>query len=109
MRQWFGWIFIIGSDIAFGCMTIFSMKRLFVTEYNQQPVTDWTMLLTDIGLGALLITLALLLLWRLFDLFNKDGLWQQELNNPELDLNRTGAPAPLSSSNEYNVPGQEVE
>lgn len=109
MRQWFGWIFIIGSDIAFGAMTIFSMKRLFVKEYYQQPVTDWTMLLTDIGLSALLITLAVLLLWRLFDLLNKDGLWQQELNNPELDLNRTCAPVPLSSSNAYNVPGQEVE
>jgi hypothetical protein len=108
-RQWFGWIFIIGSDIAFGCMTIFSMKRLFVTEYYQQPVTDWTMLLTDIGLGALLVTLAVLLLWRLFDLFNKDGLWQQEFNNPELDLNRTSAPAPLSTSNEYNVSKQEVK
>jgi len=107
-RQWFGWIFIIGSDIAFLSMTIFSMKRLIVTEYYQQPVTDWTMLLADIGLSALLITLAVLLLWRLFDLFSKDGLWQQEQKNPEVDLNRTSAPAPLSSSNEYNVSGKEV-
>jgi hypothetical protein len=102
-RQWFGWIFIIGSDIAFAAMTVFSMKRLFIKEYFQQKVVDWTMLLTDIGLSALLITLAVLLLWRLFDLLNKDGLWQKEMADPELDLNRTATPT--SSSNVYNVSG----
>ena len=29
-RRWFGWTVIIMSDLAFGSVTIFSMKRLFV-------------------------------------------------------------------------------
>ncbi len=97
IRKWFGWIIIIGSDIAFGSITLFSMKRLFVSQYNQQPIVDWTMLLTDLGLAAVLIILALFLGWRLFDLFKSDGLWKKELSDPELDVNST-SPA-LSSTN----------
>ena len=88
-RKWFGWILIIGSDLAFGSVTIFSMKRLFVQEIYQQKVVNWTFLLTDIGLSAILVILAILLLWRLFDLFKGEGLWKKELNNPELDVVRT--------------------
>lgn len=77
-RKWFGWILIIGSDIAFGSVTVFSLKRLFLTEAAQQPLVDTTMLLTDFGLGAVLIVLAMFMLWRLFDLFRKDGRWSQE-------------------------------
>ncbi len=73
------------------------MKRLFVSQYNQQPIVDWTMLLTDLGLAAVLIILALFLGWRLFDLFKSDGLWKKELSDPELDVNST-SPA-LSSTN----------
>jgi hypothetical protein len=79
VRQWFGWIVIIGSDIAFGSVTVFEMKRLFVSEANQQPVVNWTMLLTDIGLGLVLIVLAVLMVWRLVDLFKKKGRWAREL------------------------------
>jgi len=88
VRKWFGWILIIGSDVAFGSMTIFSMKRLFVDQYHQQPLVDTTMLLTDLGLGIILVTLGLLLGWRLFDLFKQDGLWKKEAQNPELDVPR---------------------
>ena len=78
-RKWFGWSIILMSDLAFGSVTIFSMKRLFVTELEQQSIVNWTMLLTDIGLATVLVALAVFMLWRLYDLFTKDGRWAQEL------------------------------
>jgi len=90
-RKWYGWVIIIGSDIAFASATIFSMKRLFVTEIEQQPLVNTTMLLIDMGLGGVLVFLALFLGWRLKDLFVKDGVWQEEYTaetkaNAEADL-----------------------
>ncbi len=72
-------------------MTVFSMKRLFVEEINQQGIVNWTMLLTDIGLAALLVALALFMVWRLYDLFLKNGRWAEELQterkkNAKLEL-----------------------
>ncbi len=87
-RKWFGWILLIGSDIAFASATIFSMKRLFVTEYMEASVVNGTMVLMDFGLGAILVMLAIFLGWRLFDLFKQDGLWKKEATHPDLDLNR---------------------
>jgi hypothetical protein len=78
-RKWFGWLIILGSDLAFGAVTVFSMKRLFVEQVAQQSVTNWTMLLTDIGLAGVLVILAVFLLWRLYDLFLKNGRWAEEL------------------------------
>ncbi len=78
-RQWFGWVVIIGSDLAFGAVTVFAMKRLFVAESAQQGLVNWTMLLADIGLAAVLVVLAILMIWRLADLFKKKGLWTTEL------------------------------
>jgi len=78
-RKWFGWLIIIGSDLAFGSVTIFSMKRLFVEQSAQQNVVNTTMLLADIGLAGVLVILAIFLLWRLYDLFLKDGRWSDEL------------------------------
>ena len=80
-RQWFGWLVILGSDLAFGAVTVFSMKRLFVEQVSQQKVVNWTMLLTDIGLAGVLVVLAVFLLWRLYDLFLKNGRWADELKN----------------------------
>jgi len=80
LRQWFGWLVIIGSDVAFASVTVFSMKRLFVTESAQQPLVNWTMLLADIGLALVLVVLAMLMLWRLFDLFKRRGRWTEELS-----------------------------
>ncbi|MGD9487904.1 MAG: hypothetical protein AB7W47_07780 [Calditrichaceae bacterium] len=99
IRQWFGWILIIGSDIAFASATIFSMKRLFVTEYAKQPLVNMTMLLMDFGLGAILIILAILMGWRLFDLFKQDGLWKKEAINPEVDIQRIFPAAPVKDLN----------
>lgn len=88
-RQWFGWVLIIGSDIAFASMTIFSFKRSFFSEYDQQPLVDLVMLLADFGLGAIMVILAMLLLWRIYDFMNEKGAWQQE--NRELDVARITA------------------
>lgn len=78
-RKWFGWVVILGSDLAFGAVTVFSMKRLFLEQTAQQAVVNWTMLLADIGLAAVLVILAVFLLWRLYDLFLKKGRWAEEL------------------------------
>jgi hypothetical protein len=78
VRKWFGWTVILMSNLAFGSVTVFSMKRLFVTEAEQQNIVNWTMLLTDIGLAMVLVALAVFMLWRLFDLFKSKGWWKQE-------------------------------
>ncbi len=77
-RQWFGWLVIIFSDVAFGAVTIYEMRRLFVLEAEQQPLLNRTTLAGDIGLGILLLTLAGIMVWRLVDLFKKKGYWVTE-------------------------------
>lgn len=79
-RKIFGWSIIIFSDIAFAAATIFSMKRLIVSESAQQPLVNWTMLLVDLGLALVLVALAFLMIWRLVDLFMKRGRWADELD-----------------------------
>ncbi len=78
-RKWLGWTMIVGSNIAFAANTAFSIKRLFVSEAAQQPFVNVTSLLTEIGLGSVLIALAVFLIWRLIDLFKRKGLWSKEL------------------------------
>ncbi len=85
-RKWFGWVVILMSDLAFGSVTVFSLKRLFVSEVNQQPIVNWTMLLTDMGLAAVLVALAVFMIWRLYDLFRKNGRWAEEMQT-ETKLN----------------------
>jgi hypothetical protein len=85
-RQWFGWLVIIGSDLAFGAVTVFSMKRLFVEQVAQQTIVNWTMLLADIGLAGVLVVLAVFLLWRLYDLFLKHGRWADELKEERIQI-----------------------
>jgi biopolymer transport protein ExbB/TolQ len=67
------------SDLAFASATIFSMKRLFVPESEQQSLVNTLMLLMDMGLALVLVALAIFMGWRLFDLFKKNGLWSKEL------------------------------
>ena len=86
VRQWFGWIIIIASDMAFTAVTLFTTKRLYVSESAQQPLVNWTMWLTDLGLFLVLLLLGFLMAWRLIDLFKKDGRWKKELTEPELDV-----------------------
>ena len=78
MRQWFGWTVIIASDVAFAAVTLFETKRLYVSEAAQQPLVNWTMLITDIGLATTLAALAGLMGWRLVDLFRSRGRWARE-------------------------------
>jgi hypothetical protein len=81
VRQWYGWSIIIFSNIAFGAVTVFEMKRLFISEAMQQPLVNWLMVAIDIGLGMLLVILAVLMVYRLVDLFKKKGRWAEEVEN----------------------------
>jgi hypothetical protein len=85
VRQWFGWTVIIFSDLAFASVTVFAIKRLFVTESGQQALVNWTMLLRDIGLAIVLVALAALLIWKLIDLFKQNGKWKKELAETGFD------------------------
>ncbi|OQA43808.1 MAG: hypothetical protein BWY52_01767 [Chloroflexi bacterium ADurb.Bin325] len=84
-RQWFGWTVIIASDIAFAAVTLFETKRLYVTEAAQQPLVDTVMIVSDIGLVAVLIALAALMVWRLIDLFKRQGRWAAEATESRLE------------------------
>ena len=88
LRQWFGWGIILFSDLAFGAVALYETKRLFVTELNQQPLVNLTILLTDIGLATVLTLLAALMVWRLVDLFRNKGRWKHETQNPDLNIER---------------------
>jgi hypothetical protein len=78
-RRLFGWFIIVASDVAFGAAAFFATKRLYVDESSQQPVVDVFMLMIDAGLATVLTTLAVFLVWRLIDLFKKDGRWKSDL------------------------------
>lgn len=78
LRQWYGWSIIVLSDIAFSAVTIFEMKRLFITEAAQQPLVNVLMYAIDFGLGMLLMVLAFVMAWRLVDLFRRKGRWTEE-------------------------------
>jgi hypothetical protein len=84
VRRWYGWGIIIVSDLAFASVTIFEMKRLFISEAEQQPLVNIVMLLADFSLGMLLVILALVMIWRLFDLFKRKGRWTQEIDQENL-------------------------
>jgi flagellar biosynthesis protein FlhB len=86
VRKLYGWAIIILSDIAFASVTIFETKRLFVTEAAQQPLVNTVMMLMDLGLGLLLVVLAMVMIWRLFDLFKKKGRWTEEAEQEDLSL-----------------------
>ncbi len=82
-RQWFGWILILGTDVAFASASIFSFKRLGVTMFGQQSFVDQLMLNIDIGLAATMGVLGLFLVWRLTDLVKEDGFWKKESDTVE--------------------------
>ncbi len=70
---------IIGTDVAFAAATLFSTKRLNVSEFGQQSFVDVLMLLMDIGLGVTLVLLMVFLLWRLTDMLKTDGSWKKDV------------------------------
>jgi hypothetical protein len=79
LRQAYGWAIIVLSDIALAAVTIFEMKRLFITEAVQQPLVNGLMVAIDFGLGLLMLLLAIVMIWRLLDLFKKKGRWTEEV------------------------------
>ena len=81
VRQLYGWAIIFLSDIALGAVTIFEMKRLFITEAVQQPLVNTLMYMIDFGLGFLLVLLAIVMVWRLTDLFKPKGRWTEEMTH----------------------------
>jgi len=81
LRQFYGWAIIVFSDIALAAVTVFEMKRLFITEAVQQPLVNGLMYAIDFGLGILLLLLAILMIWRLLDLFKKKGRWSEEVDH----------------------------
>ena len=83
VRQIYGWGIILFSDLALAGVTVYEMKRLFITEAEQQPLVNGLMYAIDIGLGVLIILLAIVMVWRLIDLFKKKGRWAEEIE-PEL-------------------------
>jgi hypothetical protein len=80
VRQLYGWGIIVFSDIALAAVTVFEMKRLFVSEAEQQPLVNGLMYAIDFGLGLLLALLAAVMIWRLIDLFRPKGQWIEEAN-----------------------------
>jgi hypothetical protein len=81
LRQLYGWAIIFLSDLALASVTIFEMKRLFISEAVQQPLVNSLMLGIDFGLGALLVVLAVVMVWRLTDLFKSKGRWSDEADH----------------------------
>jgi len=81
VRQWYGWLIIIFSDIALAAVTVFEMKRLFISEATQQPLVNGLMYAIDFGLGMLLALLAVVMVWRLIDLFRQKGRWRNEVGH----------------------------
>lgn len=78
VRQIYGWAVIFLSDLALGAVTVFEMKRLFISEAEQQPLVNALMYMIDFGLGMLLVLLAVVMVWRLIDLFKPKGRWTEE-------------------------------
>ncbi|MHB8928138.1 MAG: hypothetical protein ACYC9Q_10870 [Bacillota bacterium] len=99
VRQWFGWTIILASDLAFGAVTVFSLKRLFIAEYDQQPLVNVTMWLTDLGLITVLTVLAAFLVWRLVDLARARGHWREDVAEKGIrGMDATVAPAKTPKS-----------
>jgi hypothetical protein len=84
VRRLYGWAIILLCDLAFASVTVFEMKRLFVSEAAQQPLVNTVMLLMDLGLGMVLVALAMVMIWRLADLFKSRGRWTDEAGQDDL-------------------------
>ena len=78
VRQWFGWAVIIFSDISMAAVTLYGTKRLYVSEAQQQPLVNVAVLVADIAMVLLLVTIAVVMGWRLIDLFKSKGRWSAE-------------------------------
>jgi hypothetical protein len=87
-RRLFGWSVIIGSNLSFGAVTVFSLKPLFVSEQGQQPLVEVTLLLTEFGIGVVLVALGAFVLWRVVELFRIGPGREKERTDPEEETRR---------------------
>lgn len=83
-RKIYGWTLIIFSDIAMAAVTLFEMKRLFISEATQQPLVNVLILVMDTGVGIVLLTVGILLAFRFYDLFRHRGRWREEREHNQL-------------------------
>lgn len=71
VRKFVGWGIILASDVAFAMITLFSLKRIWVSEENQQPLVDFYMFFSEFGLGLLEIILGIYMVWLLIRFIRK--------------------------------------
>ena len=84
VRQLYGWAIILLSDIALAAVTVFEMKRLFISEAVTAAAGQHRDVAIDFGLAMLLVILAMVMVWRLVDLFKKKGRWANEAEQDDL-------------------------
>ena len=94
VRKLAGWSIIIGSDIAFAMVTLFSLKRLWVTEEAQEPLVKTYMIFAEIGLGILEVTLGAYLLWLLIKLLKNKLVGMTLMIGGIFFITSCGEPAP---------------
>jgi hypothetical protein len=80
VRQVFGWVVIVGSDLAFAAAMIFALAPLFADGAGQAGLAGAMVILMDFGLAAVLLALAGVMIWRLVDLFEGQGRWREEFD-----------------------------
>jgi hypothetical protein len=51
-----------------------------VGEAEQQPLVNTLMVIMELCLGMILVVLAMVMIWRLLDLFRKKGRWADEVS-----------------------------
>ena len=71
--------FEAGAPLAY--VTAQQMKRLFISEAEQQPLVNTVMFIMEFGLAMLLVTLAMVMIWRLLDISKKKGRWTEEIEH----------------------------
>ncbi len=95
VRKWVGWTIILGSDLSFAMVTLFSLKRLWVTEEAQEPMVKTYMILTEVGLGVLEVLLGAYMVWLLIRLINKKIAGMSAMILPLIFFIGCGDPAPV--------------
>jgi hypothetical protein len=79
-RQWFGWIVILGSDLAFAAAMVFALAPLLAGDSGPAGLAGTMIVLIDFGLAAVLLALGGFMIWRLMDLFEGQGRWREEFD-----------------------------
>lgn len=80
-RKIYGWGLIIFSDLALASVTALEMKRLWISEAEQQPLVNVLNTLIDTGLGVVMLVLTVVVVYRVVDFFKKRGTWRSEVDD----------------------------